>query len=407
MFSSLKILNQVKWSSLSIFFLLLSLGACKKDIETSKLVSDSYIHAFPAQGDQLGWFITPSDNGGCLAIFTDEILKNLIIYKLDDKGLIESKDTLKGLEMYYPVFTELNDGNILIVSGYNNGNFCKLNKQGKVQFISSFSGTGLSNSYPILMRDGSIAIASSTGWRPGLSSQINFLNSDGTDKGNVVITDASFGNKFKTLYTSLQRCDTIGTYYFNGACFPNWNQSFRSRPKLFLAKQRYSGVKLMYSKTIIIDSTDQNYSYSGVYQVTTKDNHTILAASFADINSINKGKILKIDADLNINWEKTLQIGLATACTGVTECPDGNYLITGVCFVADKSVNQPFACKMDKNGVVIWQKIYSTKLYGQFSWGIQAADGSLFFTGNTSGFGAGSTLSDVFIVKTDIEGKLK
>jgi hypothetical protein len=380
---------------------------CKKDVPTSTLEYQTYIHTYTASGNQTSWFIKPTSDNGCLFIGTEDEIGNLVILRINEKGQLTSKDTLKGFDVLAPVFTELEDGSFLICSGYNNSNLCKLDKNGKVIFITNFSGTGKSNSYPVVLKNGSYAIASAYGWGPGSYSLINFINPNGSMGGEVQITDASFAPKFKTLYTSLHKCDTIGTYYFNGFGFPNWNFSFRNRPKLFIAKQIYNGNTLVYNKFKIIDSSNINYSLSGVYQVNTKDKHTILAATFANINNLNKGKIIKLDEDLNSVWERDLLIGYATYCLGVVECPDGNYLISGVCWANEKLINQPFACKMDKNGNILWKNVFSTKLNAQFAWADQAKDGTCYFGGNTNGFGQANNLNDMFILKTDNEGNLK
>mgnify|MGYP000047016230 CR=1 FL=1 len=387
---------------------LLLLSGCKTEVPSSAVATDTYIHTYIAPGDQTSWFIKPTDDKGCLFIGTEDNISNLLILKINEKGGLESKDTIKGLEMIAPIFTNLSDGGILICSGYDNGNLCKLDKNGKIVFASDFGGTKKANSYPVVMNDGTYAIASAFSRGPGVYSNINFIKPDGKNSGQIQISDASFGLKFKTIYTSLHRCDSAGTYYFNGWCFPNWNNSFNSKYKLFIAKQKYKGSTLIYNKTLVLDSLNKNNASSGIYQVTTKDKHLMLAESQIDINNVNKGHIIKVDNDLNIVWQKDLRVSTdGTYCNGISECPDGNYLIIGQCAISGKSVGQPFACKMDKNGNIMWQKIYSTALSSYFSWGEQAADGTCFFAGNTSGFGQGIGLSDLFIMKTDKDGNLK
>lgn len=385
----------------------LTFMGCKKDVPDSDLEFKTYFHTYAAPGNQTSWFLKPIANNGCMFIGTEDEIEQLVILKINEKGQLISKDTLNGFKVLGPIFSEFDDGSILICSGYNDGNLCKLDKEGNVAFKINFGGSGRSYSYPVKLKNGNYAIASAYGWGPGTSSLINFVKPDGSNAGQFTIHDASFAPKFKTLYTSLHKCDTVGTYYFNGFGFPNWNNSFRNRGKLFIAKQIYNGTNLVYNKFKIIDSSNLNYSISGVYQVNTKDNHTILAATFANINNLNKGKIIKLDANLNSVWEKDLLIGYATFCNGVIECPDGNYLITGVCWMNEKLINTPFACKMDKNGNVLWKNVFSTKLNAQFAWADQAEDGTCFFGGNTNGFGQANNLNDMFIIKTDKEGNFR
>ena len=75
--------------------------------------------------------------------------------------------------------------------------------------------------------------------------------------------------------------------------------------------------------------------------------------------------------------------------------------------MSDKIPNQPFACTISPDGKLLWSKIFTTALSGTFYSGIQMKDGSLLFGGTTNGFGNGSSLNDLFMIKADEKGNVE
>jgi hypothetical protein len=399
-------------NSILLVMLLFLFITCKKKVTDDMVESETFIHAYPAEGNQTCWYIRPTDDGGFLLIGTEDLHATndglaLCIHKMDKAGKLQWKNVIKTHEMAGPIFTNLPDGSILVNSGWGEENLCKLDKNGQVVFLTTYATMGNVNpSYAIKLNDGSYAIACSNGGGSFTTTNwIAFLDSTGKYTTNETITDAELG--FKTLYLSIHKCYSKGNYLLNGWCFPNWNGSFREFRQIFLA-QRFAGPASVKNKSIVIDTANNNVDNCGIWQIYTKDNFLLLAASQTDINSVTKGRVLKIDDSLNVVWAKDLHIGSDnTYINDISECPDGNYLLCGVCAVSGKTAGQPFACKMDKNGNLLWSKIYSTSLSGYLEWAEQRSDGSCIFGGATNGFGQGSTLSDLYIIKTDATGNVK
>ena len=264
------------------------------------------------------------------------------------------------------------------------------------------------------MNDGQTLIAYTNGGGSGDTSKtyIARFDKNGASNGYKPIYDKSFLNpgdaKFKTLFLSLHKCDKEGEYYFNGYAFLNWNGNWRQNWRMFLAKQTYDDAgNLSSNKTVWIDPVSPDYDNTNYFQLATDDG-VVLLSTRANKNYINNGVVIKTDNNLNILWQTPVNITpYGTYIINGSICPDGNYLVTGNCKVAEKTSDQPFACKIDKAGNILWTKIYPTSFVGSFGMGLELVDGSLIFGGYTTGFGQGANKDDIFILKTDKDGNLK
>ncbi len=202
------------------------------------------------------------------------------------------------------------------------------------------------------------------------------------------------------------------TFHMFGLLYPS-PYKLGNDPRLFVTKVQYSGTNLVSHKTTILDPQNigLNYPYykkhALIRQLVTSDNKLIISTFQRDLSGTNKGFVVKVDENLNKLWELNLQFGSGnTIPKSIAECADGNYLVCGLCNIIAKNIEQPFACKISKDGSLLWKKLYNMTKNGSFSSGYQT-DNNYFFGGTTNSFGSGLNLDDIFLMKTDIEGNLK
>jgi hypothetical protein len=292
------------------------------------------------------------------------------------------------------------------------GNITKISKDGEIDFKTKYF-TGFvpgAISYPVLSDDGQILIPYTNGMGSGAPSinRIAALNLDGSILGYATIKDSDFGPDIKMLYWNIHKCPQLGIYYMNGWCFKNWNSSWETNRKLFVSKQVWDGTNLFSVKTVVIDSLNEMNENIDLYRCYTKENKLLMLASQKDKNNVSKLLIVKVNDDLDIEWQKYLSIDNAGLYgSNIQECADGDYLITGSCKVAGKINDQPFACKMDRYGHVVWSKIYRMAMTSYLSCGIQNPDGTFILAGGSNAFGKGSSPVNVLIIKTDAMGNSK
>jgi hypothetical protein len=392
-------------------------AGCKREVDNSLIEANSFIKVFSEAGDQHFQYIKQCDDGGfiILGIGND----SLFILKINEGGLLQWKKDVPGIDIYDMIATELKNGDILVSSIGTVGRYCRIDKNGNILSVAKYWENNnmtrfYANSYPIQMQNGQTLIAYTSGAVGGDTGRtyIARFDNNGVQNGLKPIYTTSFLNPgditFKPLYLSLHKCDVEGEYYFNGYAFLNWNGNWRQNWRMFLAKQTYdSAGKLTSNKTVWVDPVIPDYDNVNYFQLPTDDG-VLLVCTRGNKNFINNGVVIKADNELKIQWQTPLNMTpYGTYLTNATLCPDGNYLITGECIVAEKTSNQPFACKIDKSGNIIWSKIYPTNFIGSFGLGLELLDGSLIFGGYTTGFGQGADKDDIFVIKTDKDGNLK
>jgi hypothetical protein len=133
-----------------------------------------------------------------------------------------------------------------------------------------------------------------------------------------------------------------------------------------------------------------------------------MAPSQYDENYRTKVVVMKVSLSRQLVWRTELNIGdNGTQAWAINEDAEGTFMITGQCLLNGSVQLQPFAARLDRNGNIMWTKVYSIKLAGYLSSSVQMPDGSYIFGGCTNGFGNGTTGLDVFTLRTDKDGNLK
>jgi hypothetical protein len=400
--------------------LVLMFNGCKKEVESKVEVTNTFMHVYPEQGGQVCSYIKPTDDNGCMLFVNEDLRsvgdgKKLSIIKLDENGKVEWKKTIDNIELPNMVnCTVTKDGSLLFSNDGEAGKIVKINNDGSLAWVNDYSYMfGLPNffysTYIVEGDDGILRTAVCNGQATYAARAFLFsFNQDGSFLGSIPIRESSFGvTDFKLVYLSMYKYGNGQTQYYAGLCFLHDDYTFHwgERFKLFVNKMVfYDDSTLAYSKTVILDSASDDNNYTGWGQrYINKERALLINTTVVDKFNISRGQIIKVNDLLEVVWKSDIRITpYGTSLNyGCEDTRDGNYLVTGSCKVPGKLSSQPFAAKLDKNGKIIWSKIFQTNLAGTLTYGMEMIKGDFILTGTTTGFGLGNTGADLYILKTD------
>jgi len=413
----------IKMNHFSKLLLLMSVNfsfwGCTKEVESDVVVTDKFMHVYTDLGTQTCNFMKATDDGGCLLFVNEDLRafgdgKKLAIIKLNEKGAIEWKNKIEDYELpSLSLCTELSDGSLLFTKDGNAGFLVKVSKTGTIDFVTDFNfffpkENTYYGGYAQQCSNGEYRLAFCNGnatW--DATAYVSIFNPDGTFRNAIKIPEAYFNIKnFKLLGISLYKYGNGFTHFFMGSCFlhDKYNISWAERTKLYVNKMMYRGdTAIETSRTVILDTIPDNNEYLSYFHKYTNDRHVIITTSYRDNQGVVHGRIFKVNDDLEIVWQTDVSVSnFATSLSQSIEfTKDGNIFVTGSCQVPGKISTQPFAAKVSKDGHVMWYKIFQTNLNSAMSYGLETNSGDYIFSGITTGFGAGNTGADLFIMKTD------
>jgi len=116
--------------------------------------------------------------------------------------------------------------------------------------------------------------------------------------------------------------------------------------------------------------------------------------------------LLKLDSNGNVQWQKKYgkceNYGQDEVATSVKENPDGGYIIAGYTYSSGQGDQDIWILKIDAEGNVQWQKTYGGTNSDSPSSIKLTADGGYIVLGSTTSFGAGN--GDFWVLKLDDKG---
>ena len=399
-------------SSFIIGFLFLVFLSCKKEVKTEKIESNTFLHSYVSNKDNDCVFITSSDNGFLLVSSTGLLNSN------DGKGVTISKiNTFGNLEwskdlpdtFYLPMVTDLKDGTFLINSLNYYNKIIHVNKSGDILFKGKYNNDKENVQFSAAIRGANLNyyVSHSNGGFTGGSGTniIRKYNNDGTYLKQFEIADSNFGGKIYEL--NICRHENPETFYLTGLLF-QYPFSWQNNPRIFVSRLEFSSDKLVNKNTVILDPQNVTIFNNYSNQILLTENNSMLVCAIQYVGTQTFSHIYKVDENMKKLWDVSFIISNNfTNIKSLSIDIDGNYLLCGFIKTDSKNLEQPFACKVSKGGVLIWSKIFAMASTGIFSSGAQLQNGSLIFGGTSNGFGKGSNLRDVFMLKTDSDGNLK
>jgi hypothetical protein len=115
--------------------------------------------------------------------------------------------------------------------------------------------------------------------------------------------------------------------------------------------------------------------------------------------------VVKLDADGNLQWTKTIGGKEEDVGTSIIQTSDGGYVIGGGTRSFGAGGTDVYVVKLDANGNLQWTKTIGGKKEDLGSSLIQTSDDGYAIAGVTNSFGAGGT--DVYVVKLGANGNLQ
>jgi hypothetical protein len=158
---------------------------------------------------------------------------------------------------------------------------------------------------------------------------------------------------------------------------------------------------LQWTKTIGGPKDDQGFSL-----IQTSDGGYAIAGA---TNSFGAGGadfyVVKLDAKGNLQWTKTIGGKNTDEGLSLIQTSDGGYAIAGATQSFGAGAKDVYVVKLDANGNLQWTKTIGGPESEKGSCLIQTSDGGYAIAGETSSFGAGEL--DVYVVKLDANGNLQ
>ncbi len=234
-------------------------------------------------------------------------------------------------------------------------------------------------------------IVSGTQWhRGGVQSDILLIKTD--DAGNVAWTRRfAVGEVDRGLSVELT---TDGGYIIAGSTW-GWG---KGKSDVCFVRSDADGHEV-WSRTFGGKDREQSYSVKQ-----TSDGGYIIAGQTASFGTGNYDiYLIKTDIDGELLWSKTFGGHNRDCAYSVQQTIAGGYIIAGETDSFGSGDYDVYLIKTDAKGNEIWSSIYGSKYrdYGRSV--VQTIDGGFLVAGST--WRSGSGYSDIFLLKTDGNGK--
>jgi len=269
----------------------------------------------------------------------------------------------------------------------------KLDAKGNLQWTKTIGGpAGEEGNSLIQTSDGGYIIAGHTRSFGEGGADVYVVKLDA--KGNLQWTKTIGGENEDLGHSLIQTAD--GGYAIAGS-----TTSFGAgEDDVYVVKLDANG-NLQWTKTI--GGPD---SEAGTSLIQTSDGgYAIAGSTFSFRGGWGDVYVVKLDANGNLQWTKTIGGPDPEAGTSLIQTSDGGYAIAG--YTISFGVGEPgvYVVKLDANGNLQWTKTIGGPDPEAGTSLIQTSDGGYAIAGYTESFGAG--YADVYVVKLDAKGNLQ
>jgi len=234
-------------------------------------------------------------------------------------------------------------------------------------------------------------------------SAVGHVNNISITKDNDVINPLNNGDKWMKTFgghqsdvgnSVLQTSD--GGYIVCGDTL-----SFGSGEEdIWLIKTDNNG-NMMWEKFLGGDKTDLGLSI----QHTNDGGYIIAGITYSYGNGGSDIWLIKIDADGNKLWDKTIGGNDFDTAYDVKQTSDSGYVLIGVTVSYGAGERDIYLVKTDSEGNIEWDKTFGGNDYDRGESVQQTPDGGYILIGWTASYGAGEF--DFWLIKTDHEGNLQ
>jgi hypothetical protein len=268
----------------------------------------------------------------------------------------------------------------------------KLDSSGNVQWTKTIGGSAWDGASSIIQSsDGGYVVAGYTYSFGAGNGDFYVVKLDSS--GNVIWTKTIGGSSYDFAYSIIQSSD--GGYAVAGGTY-----SFGAGSSDFYVVKLDSAGNVIWTKTIGGSNTDEAYSI-----VQSSDGGYVVAGR---TRSFGAGYgydfyVVKLDSSGNVVWTKTIGGGDSDGANSVIQSSDGGYVVAGSTRSFTEDVNI-YVVKLDANGNVVWTKTIGGSSNDVAFSIIQSSDGGYVVAGGTTSFGAGS--ADFYVVKMDANGNV-
>ena len=137
----------------------------------------------------------------------------------------------------------------------------------------------------------------------------------------------------------------------------------------------------------------------------TFDGGYIIAGSTNNIGYGGDVWLIKTDKDGNMLWDKIFGGNDGDKAYSVQQTSDNGYIIAGMTLSFGAGIMYAWLVKTDADGNKIWDRTFGRK-FGNFAYSVQqTSDNGYIIAGSTGGYG--DVWGDVWLIKTDSQGKSK
>ncbi len=158
---------------------------------------------------------------------------------------------------------------------------------------------------------------------------------------------------------------------------------------------------IQWQKTYGEDNNDAPYSI----QQTSDGGYIVAGKTYSFGAGISDYWILKLDADGNVQWQRTYGGTSAEYVSSIQQTSDGGFIVVGDTLSFGAGDYDWWILKLYDNGSIQWQKTYGGENYESPNSVQQTSDGGFIVAGRTESFGAGD--SDSWILKLDANGNVE
>jgi hypothetical protein len=269
----------------------------------------------------------------------------------------------------------------------------KLDAHGNHQWTKTIGGpeSEWGNSL-IQTSDGGYAIAGSTKSFGAGEADVYVVKLDAN--GNLQWTKTIGGPESEEGNSLIQTSD-------GGYAIAGHTKSFGAGDWDFYVVKLDANGNLQWTKTIGGTKDDRGYSL-----IQTSDGGYAIAgytfsfgAGWADVY------VVKLDANGNLQWTKTIGGKIWEAGFSIIQTSDGGYAIAGDTYSFNAEDWDVYVVKLDAKGNLQWTKTIGGEHIDRGNSLIQTSDGGYAIAGFIKSFGAGEP--DVYVVKLDAKGNLQ